>query len=883
MKIIKPMTLGLLTRPFEFKREFWLGVSVLAFLPVGGAPILLPETEMWPFLAGELPPGQALDVVIPKTRPEFLTIAHAFAPNGIAAPMVRTGVQLGPTIKLLDVYGDRVMDLDRGEVGPPVPFERMPIDWSRTYGGAGVAENPLGRGEMPTPGADARIFPVQNIINPKLGRDGARVPACFAPVDQTWPARARFAGTYDDNWLKQDFPGFARDIDWGFFNIAPTDQWLPAPLSGDESYAFKNLHPEQPLLKGRLPGMAPRSFLVRKKPDPRDPFEEVNLTLTTVWFFPHRERLVLVHHGAAHIAEEDGSDLARVVIGADHIGSLRPTAAFHAVMVKRADTKGGAINALRDEDLVPAEWLGAPPRGDTTPPEVVESPVRRALASARKRADALRMEMREQLIKLNLDPDKHAPPPFPPETAIPTLDELPAFAAAVRADAEARTAQAKALGEAKRVEIAPKLAAAGVPANALTGTPAAKPKGPPVFSAAAQRDRMTAQIEALRAQGTLTAEHERKLPSAAVMAQWDKAEAAARNGYRLLAHQQGPADAVPAVRSAEIRRLVATDTAQARAEYDLHGADLSGLDLSGIDLSGVCLDGANLTGASFIGARLVNSVLAHACMQGCRLDDADLSGASLGNADLTAASLRRAILKKAVLNGANLTNATLAGADLEGADLTKAIFAGADFSGVRAAAIRAIKLSLRGLRAPGILLDKAKFIECDLQGADLTGASLERAVFLESNLDTVRLTGANLIKAVFVKQCSLVDANLAGADLTGANLRETELRRANLAGAILVKADLSGANMMDAYLPNVRADDSRFVGAILRHADLRLSSFARADLARADLRGANLTGVSMYEANLPRVKLDPGTRRGGMFRTRTRYLPLYEPPRDAQA
>ena len=42
-----------------------------------------------------------------------------------------------------------------------------------------------------------------------------------------------------------------------------------------------------------------------------------------------------------------------------------------------------------------------------------------------------------------------------------------------------------------------------------------------------------------------------------------------------------------------------------------------------------------------------------------------------------------------------------------------------------------MKLSLRGLHAPGIMLTKAKFIECDLEGADLTGASLERAVFLE--------------------------------------------------------------------------------------------------------------------------------------------------------
>ena len=66
----------------------------------------------------------------------------------------------------------------------------MPIDWTRAYGGKGFADNPLGKGAAP-PRDDGRIVPVQNIIDPKLGRDGARIPAAYAPVDQMWPARAQ--------------------------------------------------------------------------------------------------------------------------------------------------------------------------------------------------------------------------------------------------------------------------------------------------------------------------------------------------------------------------------------------------------------------------------------------------------------------------------------------------------------------------------------------------------------------------------------------------------------------------------------------------------------------------------------------------------------------
>ncbi len=373
MKIIKPQTLSLLTRPFEFRRDYWLGCAVVAFLPIGETHTLLPEADLWPFLTEELPSDQPLDAAIPKTRTEFVAIAHAFAPGGVAAPMVPTGIQLGASIKQLDVFGDREFDRSRGRITEPVPFTRMKIDWTRAYGGDGFADNPLGRGAVPVDGSDGRIFPVENVIDRAHRGEGVRSPAAYGPVDQMWPARAKLSGTYDDAWLKQDFPGFARDIDWHFFNIAPADQWLAEPLQGHEAYAFKNLHPTVPLLKGRLPGLTPRLFLTRKGHD--DSFEEVPLTLTTLWFFPHRERLVLVHHGRARLAEEDGSDIARVTIGADRIGALRQAADFRAVMVKRADARDGALYALRDQDLVAEEFLApAPARPDAEPSPLQKSP-----------------------------------------------------------------------------------------------------------------------------------------------------------------------------------------------------------------------------------------------------------------------------------------------------------------------------------------------------------------------------------------------------------------------------------------------------------------------------------------------------------------------------
>ncbi len=824
---------------------------------------MLPETAMWPFLAEELPADQPVDAVIPKARAEFVAIAHACAPGQRPTSRVNVGIQLGPITKTLDVIGDRTILHSR--VGDAEPFVTMPVGWERAFGGPGFAGNPVGKGANPVANTDGLVFAVPNVLDPKQPENALRAPAGFAPIDPTWPVRAQWAGTYDDRWLKHDFPGFARDVDWRNFNIAPADQWFADGLAGDESYAFTNLHPEQPLLRGRLPGMIPRVFVVRKG---FDELEEVAMSLTTVWCFPHRERLVTVHHGRVRLSVEDGTDIARIVVGADRLGALRPLAAFDAVLRERLDRNTAGTAALRDEDLVPAEWL----RPDPLLALTLDPAHARILGRARGRAEREAAQQNGELRERGLDPDKFVPPS--PE---PVPQSLSGTIAQARAEAEVQTTRAQAQVAAKRAEMAAKLVEAGISPADVAASLDAKPKGPPVFSAAAVRADLAGYVTAMRLLGQVTLHLEQQLASAEFLAQLEQAEAAARTGYRLAAHHQDRADAAAAERSADIRRLLASDTQAARAQYDLHGADLSGLDLSGVDLSGVCLDGADLTGTSFARARLTDVVLAHARMDRCILDGADLTGANLGRAHLVGASLRHAVLCKSVLAGADLTDASLAFANLEGADLSNAILTGADLASVRAPMILALTLSLKGLSAPGILLDRAKFIECDLEGADLTSASMNQVVFVKSNLAGLRCRGAVMRKAVFVGQCNLAGADLFGCDLTEANLRETALPGATLDHATLKRADLSGTDLTGAQMNGLRAAGSQWVGAVLRDARLRGSNLSQADLTRADLRGADLSAVSVYEANLARVLIDPGTVRGGMFTTRMRYLPLAEP------
>ena len=90
--------------------------------------------------------------------------------------------------------------------------------------------------------------------------------------------------------------------------------------------------------------------------------------------------------------------------------------------------------------------------------------------------------------------------------------------------------------------------------------------------------------------------------------------------------------------------------------------------------------------------------------------------------------------------------------------------------------------------------------------------------------------------------CSLINADLSGADLS----------RADLSGADLSNADLSKADLSRAVLS--RADLS---GAVLSRADLSNADLSKADLSRADLseaaymKGINLDGAILCETKLP--------------------------------
>lgn len=186
-----------------------------------------------------------------KTRCDVLLNGSAHAPGGRLTKHVRVALEIGPISKSFDVVGNRVwVGALLGVVGsPPEPFVTMPISYDRAFGGTDSAHpdpshhrsydlNHAGVGfhaETASQFIDGTPLPNteetgQPVTNPR----GRYRPKAFGSIGRAWQPRAKFAGTYDQNWIDNIFPFLPPDFDEQYYQAAPTDQQMEYPRGGEE-------------------------------------------------------------------------------------------------------------------------------------------------------------------------------------------------------------------------------------------------------------------------------------------------------------------------------------------------------------------------------------------------------------------------------------------------------------------------------------------------------------------------------------------------------------------------------------------------------------------------------------------------------------------------
>jgi hypothetical protein len=204
-------------------------------------------------------------------------------------------ITVGPVDKTLMVFGPRAWRRElSGHRGPTEPqsFVSVPITYENAFGGATSKRNPMGRGieseDLPRIEDPRRL-----VISP-----GDNIhPAGFGPLAAGWQPRADVVGTYDERWLKERWPWFPEDFDYGYFNAAPRDQQVEGFFNGDEGLVFGNLHPEHEIYRTRLPGRRVRCFFHESETDGQQRSREVPLKLDTLWIDLNTEKMVLVWRG----------------------------------------------------------------------------------------------------------------------------------------------------------------------------------------------------------------------------------------------------------------------------------------------------------------------------------------------------------------------------------------------------------------------------------------------------------------------------------------------------------------------------------------------------------------------------------------------------------
>jgi hypothetical protein len=270
-------------------------------------------------------PVYEVDFAPRKPACDVLLVGHARVPEGRAATRLRVGLRVGPMEKVFDVVGDRVWQagLKGITASSPLPFTEKLVSYDTAFGGAdrnsederdhdAYLPNPVGRGwhkHLKNAWVDGKPLPNTEEVGRAVSFPcDPYKPMALGPLGRGWPQRARYAGTYDQQWLDDDFPFLPKDFDERYYQAAPKDQQLSLPKA-----------PIDVVLSGFTANGAQQFVLPYLDPPvhvfPKRGEREVSVaTLDTIVFAPDLERVTMAWRVSRPL-RRGLHELAQVVVG----------------------------------------------------------------------------------------------------------------------------------------------------------------------------------------------------------------------------------------------------------------------------------------------------------------------------------------------------------------------------------------------------------------------------------------------------------------------------------------------------------------------------------------------------------------------------------------
>ncbi|MEQ1962089.1 DUF2169 domain-containing protein [Xenorhabdus khoisanae] len=848
MKIIKPLRLSTLYRPYRWQQKNYLGVSIMALTDMSASPRLRPEPELWQLAEAELKTCNGIiDLAMPKSYSEFLATGYAYTHHQADKTSCSVRIQVEQLDKTLVVFGNR--HWVNNTPSKPQKFEQMRLDWSRAFGGKDYEENPHGIGftpEMQENGVEIHRLPnIETLHRQLLSPRDKPNPASFCPLDLIWPRRfTRIGKKYDKQWLENEFPGFASDIDWRLFNAAPRDQWWEQYEALPEKAAWRiwNMHPEKPVQEGMLPPWQARCFIKRLRVD-EEVFEEIIMRNTTVWFFPHLEQMILIWHGCAHINEDDATDILQMLATMELSGEPRAESHYLQILNQRMDKEKGALYAFREKDLIPEEIID--PWVDTEQPDG-GSPLRENLQNREKR---LREQQRERMERYGRDINTLIPLSEP--VSNPKPDELPEFVNQTEQDAAQKYAEA----EQQREKIRTRAKERGI--NVDQSAMENQLRGPQNYFQV--RDLLHQQQQQLGLNGEKLTQAELELYKM----------------YLASVQSQGPALRLSGDLSQIIRKR-AQRIMQKGGNF--RGMDFTGVDFSGMDLRGAnfsrsllesaCFNNCRLDNADFSEAILVRTEICNASLYGVKLDNANLSQAKCEQSDFSVASFKETQLQETRFDHCRFNNTLFADLFLQGAFITHCRFQHSQWQNCTF-----LEMTLPSLKFNYASLNKVSFIKCQLEKAVFDHATLDSCSWAETKAESIHFRSAKLLTCSFVMDSNFNQADFSSATLTECNLRQLLLIQSTFHSATLNNSDFSEANCQLTNMQYLNTAQSIFIRTDFRGAQLNNANLIGAFMQKCSFNGADLRKTNLFRTDMSQSIIDDSTLIDQAYTQRTKTLP----------
>ena len=864
-KIIKPGQLGLLFKPYRYRQQDRLAVSALMFFEIGGDGSLLVEQESWPRILPQLGAMQVLDECMPKQGAEVLVAGSAYSPDGEPVTEMEVRLQCGSINKTLQVIGERswrygLMPLQ--QIDKPQPFTQMPLDLSRAWGGEQNVLNPVGRGYT-----DSRLpalfkrnegempnvqFPGEKL---KPGR-AKHQPAGFGPLPIGVKQRQQYTGTYNQKWLKEDFPGLARDIDWRFFNMAPQDQWLSEPFQGGERFLIEGMHPQLAKLEGQLPTSKPRAFVGNTQ----EPCREVELKADTLWLLPSEKLAVLVWHGETEVTQSDAQDLKQLMLAVDDPAAPRSLGYFADVMALRTDKETAADHAFNEAQLLPP----VPEKALDHSADEAEQAVHDA------RMQALEADFRERYQL----PETPAAPEGDTQASVaeaPMVLPVPTQAqiangqidlTATRKGAEQLLKDSEKRAEQQLAEL-----------KKQTGTlPAPEPVTAEQALQKADPQIRLQQTQAKFAYMPLSSAQREQLMQQT--AEIEAQQQLARRYQREPGEQPLSDEAISCLQTLVRQRLQKGESLQG---FDLTGIQLQGIDFSRSDLRGVCFERATLHECDFTAAQMDEACLLAAQITSCSFNQTSLNKSNWAKAGVSSCEMKQVQLAESQWSETRLTDTDLTGAVLKGALISQPVLRSVKLNNSCLDNSSWVQLDAVNCSWCGSCAEKLSWTGCQLEDCDLSGVDWKSSALLHCVGKRIQLTQVRMFKVLFTgaegesqwpgsdwQQARLEECGLRATDLTGSNWNDAQLLKCDLGVTQLQQAQLQGALISQCMLMDAQLQQSDLNGVDLYGSVLRQVNLSEANLQDAQIYGADLSEACLIDAKegglWPEI-VSPGVRR----------------------